>query len=543
MSLKRYQKKRDFKITPEPSGKTTRRPHTKQQAYITGSQRFVIQKHAASRLHYDFRLELDGVLKSWAVPKGLPTRAGDKRLAIQVEDHPIDYIDFEGTIPSGQYGGGTVMVWDQGHYAPHDDASEGLKQGKLHFDLTGQKLQGEWYLLRMSEERQWLIIKSKPGMKTISKKADDTSAITDRSMSQIAEQSDAVWPSNRSEKKEAKKPSTSSKSSLGDVAAMPDFIQPMKAQLVAELPRDNWQYEVKLDGYRALAFLEDGQAKLLSRNRIDLAGKYPQVVQAVESLPVDDAILDGEVVAMDKQGQASFHALQAFGMDRDQDKKPELAYCVFDLLWLHGHDLRHLLLHDRRSLLEQMLRQPPGILRLSEVLQGSPATLIRQARKQKLEGLIAKRLDSTYENGKRSGAWVKYKLHNEQEFVIGGFTPPSGRRMHFGSILVGFHQDKQLQFTGKVGSGFNRRTLAAMHQRMMKLATDVCPFDNLKDHPRHGQLNITRKEFASIQWVEPRLVVQVKFANWTPDNLLRQPVFVGLREDKDADQVIRERAV
>lgn len=550
MSLKQYQKKRDFKVTPEPSGKSG---HAQPKAKTASSQRFVIQKHDASRLHYDFRLELDGVLKSWAVPKGLPTRAGDKRLAVETEDHPIAYIDFEGTIPKGQYGGGTVMVWDQGQYTPLDDAAKGLNKGKLHFELDGQKLHGEWYLLRMSEERQWLIIKSKPGMKAISKKMDDTSAITGRSMSQIADAEDALWQSNRKEKKKKTRSSTpdaSISSAKGDVLhrasssrEMPEFIQPMKAKLVAELPRDNWLYEVKFDGYRALAFVRNNRAKLLSRNRIDLGGKYPQVVDAVESLAVDDAILDGEVVALDKEGQASFHALQAFGMSSDDKKKPELAYCVFDLLWLQGHDLRHLTLQDRRSLLEELLSDPPGVIRLSEILEQSPAAIIKEARKLNLEGLIAKRPESTYETGKRSGAWVKYKLQNEQEFVIGGFTQPSGSRRFFGSLMVGVYEGDQLLFTGKVGSGFSHKTLADMHEKMMKLATEECPFDNLRDHPRHGQLNVTRKELQTIQWVKPKLVAQVKFANWTPDQLLRQPVFLGLRLDKSPRQVICERAV
>lgn len=520
MSLKEYRRKRDFRRTAEPQAKRGG----------ASRRRFVIQKHAASRLHYDFRLELGGTLKSWAVPKGVPYRRGEKRLAVHVEDHPVGYIDFEGRIPQGQYGGGTVMVWDRGTFEPLSKTpAKELAAGKLHFVLHGEKLEGEWYLVRLRDGGQWLLIRGGEDMKPVSKKLDDTSALSGKSMKQLAK-GDRVWQS---------KPASSSRRRI-KAAPVPRFVEPMKAKLVAAPQPGDWIYEIKFDGWRALALKGGAEARLLSRNEKDLGARFPEILKAVAALEARDAVIDGEIVALDAKGRSSFQLLQAYDIG---ETKPPLFFYAFDLLRCDGEDLRPLPLLERKARLEKLLAHARGPLRYSAALGTEAKPLLSRAKKLGLEGLIGKMADSRYESGRRSGAWIKLKLQREQEFVIGGYTDPEGTRKYFGSLVVGYYQNGELLCAGKVGTGFDHKFLASLHAAMRRIAREECPFANLPDrrNGRWGQ-GITRADMARCHWVKPVLVGQIKFGEWTRDGRLRQPVFLGLRKDKDAREVVREKA-
>jgi bifunctional non-homologous end joining protein LigD len=510
MSLKAYKKKRDFAKTlePQPSHPSSRDGH-----------HFVIQKHDASRLHYDFRLEMGGALKSWAVPKGIPVTKGEKRLAVHVEDHPISYMEFEGVIPKGQYGGGTVMVWDIGTFELL--GADDLDSGKLHFALNGKKLKGEWRLVRMRDGDQWLLIRGTESMRPISKKMDDTSALSGKTMKQLAANGRTWQP-----RKPAQEPLK--------------FIEPMKARLLKSAPSGDWIYEIKFDGFRAMAFKSNGDVRLFSRNEKDFSGKFSAVHDALARLDAHDAIIDGEIVALDARGRSSFQLLQRFELGQ---ARPPLFYYAFDLLWLNGKDLTHEPLVRRKLQLEQILKNAPEVIRYSSSLGEDAAPLLPRIRKLGLEGLIGKRKDSLYEPGRRSGAWIKLKLHQEQEMVIGGYTDPEGARRHFAALLIGFHENKKLRFAGKVGTGFNKAILKSLHSRLEKIVFDSCPFANLPEtRVGHYRQNITAAEMKRCHWVRPELVCQVRFSEWTQDGKLRHPVFLGLRGDKDAAEVIREKA-
>ena len=529
MSLKEYVRKRNFGKTPEPGG---------EKAAAKAGHRFVIQKHDASRLHYDFRLEMGGVLKSWAVPKGVPFVKGEKRLAVQTEDHPLAYIDFEGSIPEGQYGGGTVMVWDQGTYEPLSKTpAKELAGGKLHFVLHGSKLEGEWYLVRLRNGDQWLLIRRGADMKAVSKKQEDTSVLSGRSMRELSK-GDRVWESKSAAKKvsASRKPKRSVRP-----APLPEFVEPMKAKLAAAAPKGDWIYEIKFDGFRALALKGGSQARLLSRNEKDLGGKFPELMESILALPAQDGIVDGEIVALDEKGRSSFQLLQARELGQE---RPPLFFYAFDLLQLDGKSLIGEPLEERKEKLAKLLAGSKGEVRFSAALNSNVKRLLEQARSLGLEGLIGKRAGSAYEPGKRSGAWIKLKLQQEQEFVIGGYTDPEGSRPHFGALLVGVYQrDKKLHFAGKVGTGFNHKLLSVLHRDFKKIAREACPFVDLpeKRAGRYGQ-GVTAAEMKRCHWVTPTMVCQVKFAEWTRDDRLRQPVFLGLREDKDAREVVREKA-
>jgi bifunctional non-homologous end joining protein LigD len=527
MSLKEYTRKRDFHKTREPSARAS-----KQKA----GHRFVIQKHEASHLHYDFRLELGGTLKSWAVPKGVPYDKGEKRLAMQTEDHPLAYIDFEGTIPKGQYGGGTVMVWDQGTFEPLSQTpAKDLVNGKLHFVLHGTKLEGEWYLVRLREEHQWLLIRGGHDLKPVSRKQEDTSVLSGHSMRELS-RGDRVWQSSADSGKSPRAP----KKRRVPTAALPKFVEPMKAKLAAHPPKGHWLYEIKFDGYRTLALKGGSQVRLLSRNEKDFGGKFPELMTALLSISARDAIIDGEIVALDPKGRSSFQLLQARELGQE---RPPLFFYAFDLLQLDGEKLERLPLTERREKLSRLLRDASDPIRYSDSLGEDASPLLKQAAKLGLEGLIGKRQDSLYESGKRSGAWVKLKLQQEQEFVIGGYTDPEGTREHFGSLLVGVHQGRKLIYSGKVGTGFDRKLLGSLYAAFRKIARESCPFANLPEKRlgRWGQ-GVTATEMKRCHWVKPTLVCQVKFGEWTRDDRLRQPVFLGLREDKNASEVVREKA-
>lgn len=576
MGLAEYKKKRNFAVTAEPSGK----PLPK---LVKGASRFVIQKHDASRLHYDFRLEMDGVLKSWAVPKGLPWEKGEKHLAVEVEDHPVEYATFEGIIPQGQYGGGTVMVWDRGNYHVYgEDPAKALRDGRLHLVMVGEKAKGEWALIRTrmdGAKSQWLLLKSGASIKPISKKRDDESVKTGRTMAQIAAQKDAEWQSNR---EADKKPTLKSRiktalkkkddrearivgqahrlpkrtpgnrsgrptiwdGQLGKLslpAAKPRFIDPMKPRLLDAPPATgDWSYELKFDGIRACAIKNGSKVSLISRNGNELRARYPDVAEAVKNLPIDECVIDGEVVALDEEGRSSFQLLQGLEME---GRKSPICFYVFDLLQLSSRSLIGLPLTARKQLLAQLCEGVGDPIRFSGEIGGDAVTLLGEVKRRGLEGLIGKLRDSVYEPGRRSGAWIKLKCLNEQEFVIGGFTPPQGARQHFGAVLVGYYEKKKFFFAGKVGTGFDTNSLAALHKKLKSEKRDDCPFADLPSK-QGGQWvqGITPAMMRKIQWVNPVFVCQVKFAEWTRDGKLRQPVFLGLRDDKKPGDVVRETA-
>jgi bifunctional non-homologous end joining protein LigD len=527
VSLKEYVRKRDFRNTAEPEAK---RP-------AVSKDRFVIQKHDARRLHYDFRLEMGGTLKSWAVPKGIPYTRGEKRLAVRVEDHPVAYADFEGKIPEGQYGGGTVMVWDRGTFEPLSKApGKELENGKLHFVLHGEKLAGEWYLVRLRDgDNQWLLIKGGEDMKPLSKKVDDTSVLSGQSMKELS-RGDRVWQSKETSQRgpPAHKPKRAVKAS-----PLPAFVEPMKAKLTAAPPRGDWIYEIKFDGWRALALKGGSQARLLSRNQQDFGAKFPEIMESIAALDAQDAVLDGEIVALDEKGRSSFQLLQAYDIGQE---RPPIFFYAFDILQLNGHDLENLPLTERKSKLQNLLKNPPGVIRYSAALGSDLEPLLKQVRLLGLEGLIGKLAGSVYEPGRRSGSWIKLKLVSEQEFLIGGYTDPEGSRKYFGSVIVGFYEGEKLLFAAKVGTGFNDALLRRLYSQFKKIERASCPFANLPvpRGSKYGQA-ITVSEMKYCHWVEPQMVCQVKFSEWTRDDRLRQPVFLGLRVDKDAKEVVRER--
>ena len=577
MALTEYKRKRDFKKTSEPAGK----PAPKK---VKGASRFVIQKHAARRLHYDFRLEMEGVLKSWALPKGLPWKRGEKHLAVEVEDHPIEYEAFEGVIPEGQYGGGTVMVWDRGtYYVYGEQPLKSLREGKLHLLLDGKKAKGEWTLVRIrgreGEKNQWLILKTGDDVKPISNKVDDESVKTGRTMKQIADARDAEWQSGRAEdqspasqfkarireaiKKKrvipskveesrgkrsaviSRDPSTSPRFAQDNgvaklPSAKPRFIEPMKAKLVANPPATgDWIYELKFDGIRLIAIKSHEKVSLLSRNQNDLSARFHEIVDAIKNFSADECVIDGEVVALDDEGRSSFQLLQALEME---GRKSPVYFYAFDLLQLDGKDLVSLPLEARKNVLERLCANAADPrVRYSGAIGGDASQLLKEVQRRRLEGIIGKLRNSVYEPGRRSGAWIKLKCVNEQEFVIGGYTPPQGARKHFGAVLVGYYKDRDLVFAGKVGTGFTTKSLATFHRKFRAEERADCPFVDLPSR-QDGQwvLGITPSMMKKIHWVNPKFVAEIKFAEWTRDGKLRAPVFMALREDKKPGDVVRE---
>jgi len=550
MPLREYARKRDFTRTPEPRG----RPHGAR----SGAAAFVIQKHAASRLHWDFRLELDGVLKSWAVPKGPSLDPADKRLAMHVEDHPVEYGDFEGVIPAGEYGGGTVMLWDRGTWTPVGDAREGYRKGSLKFRLDGERLQGGWALVRMrgrSErdgDRTWLLIKEKDGAARAGWDAGKIegkakSVASDRTMEQIAAAKDRVWhakdapwegpsaPPAAGARAARAKPATAARAARakpaaapatrGRAGALPRFVPPELATLVSEAPEGNeWLHEIKFDGYRILARLEDGRVRLMSRNDKDWTARLPEVAEAVARLPARRALIDGEVVVLQPDGTSSFQALQNL---MQGERRGELAYMVFDLLHVDGRDLTGLPLEERKAALGELVgEKASGTVRYSAHVVGGGVEFLRQACRLHLEGAVAKRRDAPYRSG-RGRDWLKVKCGRRQEVVIGGFTRGEGSRVGLGALLVGVREGPRLVFAGKVGTGFDAKSLRALTSRLEKLERRDSPFDPA---PR----------IAGARWVKPELVAEVAFTEWTSDGKMRHPSFQGLREDKPPTEVRRE---
>ncbi len=523
-SLEEYDAKRNFRRTAEPAAEAPRRSRQ-------GSRRrFVVQKHAASHLHYDFRLEMNDVLKSWAVPRGVPVKEGDVRSAFQTEDHPVDYLDFEGIIPAGEYGGGTVMVWDIGTYEVLDG---NYWKGLLSVFLTGKKLRGEWTLQRTeerSDKTKWLLTKTAGPARRIAAKQEEVSALTGRTLEQIAQEKSATWRSNRSNFAAAA-PSTRERKTNPKA---PQFITPMKATAVDVLPSgDGWVYEVKWDGYRALAIKHADSVRLLSLKNRGLSADFPDVVRAIGGIAAGTALLDGEVVAVNAEGKPSFQMLQNRGsLGRDW----HIVYYAFDLLNLEGTDLTQKPLSERKAKLRDLIAGS-GV-RYSAELTGDPAAIVESIKNAGLEGVIAKRRDSKYQARTRSLDWLKLKLGHTQEFVIGGYNPDGET---FQSLLVGYFKGAKLLFAGKVRQGFNPPARRKLFESFAGLTTVRCPFANLPSSKKsHFGEGVTAEDMKKLRWLKPKLVAQVQFAEWTTYGLLRHATFLGLRDDKSAREVVRE---
>lgn len=526
MGLKDYRRKRDFSKSREPEG----------QRKVAGTGNlYVIQKHAATRLHYDLRLELDGVLKSWAVPKGPSLDPNEKRLAVQVEDHPLEYGSFEGTIPKGEYGGGTVMLWDQGTWEPEGDPAKDYPKGKLAFRLHGEKLRGSWALVQMKDrdgkpQKNWLLIKHKDKEVVAEKEynivdALPLSVLSNRSLKEIAAGKD--YTGRSAESGAAPDPSqlTNARKS-----PQPEVMKPQLAALADETPvGDSWVHEIKLDGYRILAVIKKGHVTLLSRNAKDWTGKFPMVAEALRGLPVQQAVLDGEIVVLRPDGTSDFQALQDY---LHEGRPGKLVYYLFDFPHCNGYDLTLTPLLERKHLLQSLIaRMPPTreIIRFSDHIKGSGKEVYLQACRLGVEGTVSKDMSGIYEQ-KRSRSWLKTKCLQRQELVVGGWTEPSGSRTGFGALLLGYYDGDDLVYAGRVGTGFKTGTLRRL-STMLRKSERKDPFFR---NPPSGA------DARGVHWVRPELIAEVEFREWTKENILRQASFKGLREDKSPKEIVRE---
>jgi len=521
-SLGEYRKKRDFGTTPEPRGKAGLR---------TGNQ-FVVQEHHARRLHWDFRLEVDGVMKSWAVPKGPSLNPADKRLAIQTEDHPIDYNKFEGTIPAGHYGAGTVSIWDAGTFEPEGNlpAREQIERGELKFSLSGKRLRGSFVLVRIrprerTEKKEWLLIKHRD-------EYADSNWRIENSREFPATSGDR--PDGRVVTRRA--PTSSGKLQMPDGsrrAQMPKTVRPALATLVDKPFSDpNWLFEIKWDGARTLAQIRQGKVRLWSRSSRDVTGEYPELKTLGADVNARDAWLDGEIVVIDEDGRSNFEKLQLrFGVQQPSERlmnQVPVLYYVFDILYCDGYDVRSVPLVERKTLLKRVLRET-GRLRYSDHVIEKGKELYEVALQRNLEGLIAKRISSAYPEG-RSHSWLKIKLTRDVDTVVGGWTDPRGTRQYFGALLVGIYDGKKLEFAGGVGTGFSAEVQKHVWEQLERLKSGECPF---------AVRPVTREK---AHWVRPELVARVKFSGWTDARQLRAPRFLGFQEGRDPRQCTFDEA-
>ncbi|MFJ7106233.1 DNA ligase D [Pseudomonas sp. NPDC098740] len=532
-SLDDYNRMRDFSATSEPaadkrSGKKTAKDHALQ---------FCIQKHDASRLHYDFRLELDGALKSWAVPKGPSLDPTVKRLAVHVEDHPIDYATFEGSIPEGHYGAGDVIVWDRGVWIPQDDPVKAYAKGKLKFELKGEKLGGLWNLVRThlpGKQEQWFLIKhqdgaAKPESDYDVVAAEPDSVLSDRTIV-------AKKPKAATKPKSIKKPATPARKEKpapltgARKAKLPEGLKPELATLVEKAPGGEWSYEIKFDGYRIMARIDHDEVKLFTRNGHDWTHKLPRQAEALAALGLESAWLDGEMVVADEQGVPDFQALQnAF----DSGRSGNIVYYLFDMPYLNGVDLCEVPVEERRVALSTVLNpNKDRLLRFSDAFSEEPEALLNSACQMQMEGLIGKRLGSPYVS-RRSSDWIKLKCKHRQEFVVVGFTDPKGSRNAFGALLLGLHDrdSGELRYAGKVGTGFNETTLKRIYEQLKPLQTKKISVVN----PPSGF------DAKGVHWLKPTLLAEVAFAEMTKEGSVRHAVFHGLRDDKPAEDITEER--
>lgn len=523
-SLKEYVRKRHFEKTPEPRGKIEKEAREHKSF-------FCVQRHDATRLHYDFRLEIDGVLKSWAVPKGPTLDPGQKHLAMHVEDHPLDYGTFEGNIPAGNYGGGSVMLWDRGTFELIGDmpGAGQIARGDLKFHLSGEKLKGDFALVHMRNRgkgNEWLLLKKRDEYAVPDWNVEDyaRSVLTGRTQEEIAEDLPPV-------KKESKTPAQTVKSSTPE-PELPQM-EPMMAYLADHPPAgDQWLYEIKWDGIRALCYIENKQARILTRNGNRCEQQYPELTVLPHFIQADTAILDGEIAILDSNGRSSFSLIQPRLHVNDPNtiahlaRKTPVTLFLFDLLYLNGEDLRSKPLLERKEKLKKILKTTETI-RYSDHFIARGPEMLEAARENGLEGVIAKRIDSKYE-GRRSKDWLKIKVVQQQEFVIAGFT--HGERAYFSSLVLGLYRKGKLVHVGQVGTGFNDRNIREVYGKLKPLITDKSPF-------APPQKKILRE----VTWVKPELVAMIKFLEVTPDGMLRAPVFLGLRTDKDAKEVTDEQ--